>query len=160
MEDAKARPAESRPYEHPRRAAEIVAGEAVIGRLFEFHPRMVETGRAAALDLDLTLVQKLQRSDVRYYPLRRFPTAAFDLTVIAPARASIGELESRITTLVAKDLVSIAFLREFTAPDGSRSLSYRITAGASDRTLESEEVSAIRARIIAGLREAGFELKV
>ncbi len=160
IEGAKALPAESRPYEHPRRAAEIVVGDAIIGRLFEFHPRMVETGRAAVLDLDLATVQKLQRTNVRYHPLRRFPTAAFDLTVIAPARASIEQIESRITTLAGKDLVSIAFLREFAGPDGSRSLSYRITAGASDRTLESEEVSAIRARIIAGLREAGFELKV
>jgi phenylalanyl-tRNA synthetase beta chain len=160
IEGAKARPAESRPYEHPRRAAEIVACGAVIGRLFEFHPRMVETGRAAVLDLDLAAIRKLLSADVRYHPLRRFPTAAFDLTVVASARASIGEIESQIAKLAGKELVSTAFLRDFAAPDGSRSLSYRITAGAADRTLESEEVSAIRARIIAGLRDAGFELKV
>jgi hypothetical protein len=32
--------------------------------------------------------------------------------------------------------------------------------GAADRTLSSEEVSAIRARIIEGMRAAGYELKV
>ena len=161
IEGAKARPAESRPYEHPRRAGqEIVAGDAIIGRLFEFHPRVVETGRAAVLDLNLAAIRNLPSADVRYHPLRRFPAAAFDLTVVAPARASIGEIESQIAQLTGKDLVSTAFLRDFAAPDGSRSLSYRITVAAPDRTLESEEVSAIRARIIAGLRDAGFELKV
>src|SRR5258706_3510405 len=39
-----ARPTTARAYEHPRRSAEIVAGETALGRLFEFHPRMVETG--------------------------------------------------------------------------------------------------------------------
>ncbi len=158
---AQARPAEARSYEHPRRAADIVSDDTPIGRLFEFHPRLVEAGRAAVLDLDLSAVQKLQPHATRYQPLRRFPTSAFDLSVIAPARASIGEIESRIAALTGHDaLVSIAFLRDFAEPDGSRSLSYRITTGASDRTLASEEVSAIRARIIAGLRDAGFELKV
>ena len=63
---------------------------------------MVETGRAAVLDLDLAAVQKLQRTNVRYQPLRRFPTSAFDLTVIAPARASIEQIESRIATLAGE----------------------------------------------------------
>ena len=160
MEGAQARPAEARSYEHPRRAADIVSGDTVIGRLFEFHPRMVETGRAAVVDLDLAGAQRLQLENVRYQPLRRFPTSAFDLSVIAPARALIGEIESQMKALAGDELVSIVFLRDFTAPDGSRSLSYRITTGALDRTLASEEVSAIRARIIEGMRAAGFELKV
>jgi phenylalanyl-tRNA synthetase beta chain len=154
------RPAEARPYEHPRRAADIIAGPTIIGRLFEFHPKLVETGRAAALDLDLAAVRALPSAEMRYQPFRRFPTSAFDLTVIAPARASIGDIESRIASLAGVDLVSTAFLRDFAASDGSRNLSYRITAGAPDRTLESEEVSAIRTRIIDGMRVAGFELKV
>ncbi len=112
------------------------------------------------LDLDLAAVRKLHRPAERYQPLRRFPTSAFDLTVIAPARASIGEIESQMAKLAGDALVSISFLRDFAGTDGSRSLSYRITTGASDRTLASDEVSAIRARIIAGLRQAGFELKV
>ena len=157
---ARARPAEARLYEHPKRAADIVSGETRIGRLFEFHPRLVETGRAAVLELDLAAIRKLKPSAERYQPLRRFPTSAFDLTVIARARASIGEIESQMATLAGDALVSIAFLRDFAGTDGSRSLSYRITTGASDRALASDEVTAIRARIIAGLRQAGFELKV
>jgi len=160
LEGTQARPAEARPYEHPRRAADIIAGSTTIGRLFEFHPKLVDTGRAAVLDLDLAAIRALPSAEARYQPFRRFPTSAFDLTIIAPARASIGEIESRIAALAGGALVSIAFVRDFVAPDGSRSLSYRITTGASNRTLASEEVSAIRNRIIDGIRAAGFELKV
>jgi hypothetical protein len=35
-----------------------------------------------------------------------------------------------------------------------------LTIGARDRTLSSEEVGAMRAKIIDGMRAAGFELKV
>jgi phenylalanyl-tRNA synthetase beta subunit len=66
----------------------------------------------------------------------------------------------RLRELAGEALVSISFVREFTLPDGSRSLSYRLTIGAMDRTLSSEEVGAMRAKIIDGMRAAGFELKV
>ena len=147
-------------YEHPRRSGDIYHGDALVGRLFEFHPSMVETGRAAALDLDLSAMEKFEASPVSYQPVRRFPTSAFDLSVIAPPRTLIGDVEHRLRELAGPALVSISFVREFTLPDGSRSLSYRLTAGAADRTLSSEEVGAMRAAIIDGMRAAGFDLKV
>jgi phenylalanyl-tRNA synthetase beta chain len=153
-------PAAARSYEHPQRAAEVYHGETVVGRLFEFHPRMVETGRAAVLDLDLEKVERLQPTATAYHTLRRFPTSAFDLSVIAGARTLIGDVESRLSALAGDSLVSIVFLRDFPLPDGSRSLSYRLTVGSTDRTLSSEEVAAVRSRIIEGMRQAGYELKV
>lgn len=154
------RPAAARSYEHPRRAAEVLSGETTIGRLFEFHPRLVETGRASVLDLDLAAVRSLEPAEPRYQQLRRFPTSSFDLSVIAPARALIGEIESKLAALAGDALVSIGFLRDFALPDGTRSISYRITIGAGARTLASEEVAAIRARIIDGMRAENFELRV
>jgi len=154
------RPAPADAHEHPQRAADVYRHETRIGRLFEFHPRLVETGRAAVIDLDLALVEKLQPPAPRYHPLRRFPTSAFDLSVVAPARALIGDLEDRLRHLAGDALVSIAFLRDFALPDGSRSISFRLTAGAADRTLSSEEVTAVRNRLIEGMRQAGYELKV
>jgi len=79
---------------------------------------------------------------------------------VAGKHALIGEIEARLQELADKELVSIAFLRDFSLPDGSRSLSYRLTVGAADRTLSSEEVAAIRAKMIEGMRSTGFYLKV
>ena len=152
------RPAQAQGYEHPQRAADVHHGGTRIGRLFEFHPRMVEAGRAAVLDLDLILVEKLQRGTVRYQPVRRFPTSAFDLSIVAPKRALIGDVHAAFPR--PPELLSIEFLREFTLSDGRRSLSYRITLGASDHTLSSDEVAAIRMAIIDAMRSAGYELKL
>ncbi len=149
-----------RSYEHPHRAAEVLCHGAPAGRLFEFHPNMVESGRAAVLDLDLDILEKAQPGPRHYQPLRRFPSSAFDLSVVAPARALIGDVRARIEELGGEDLLAIAFLRDFALPTGERSLSYRLTAGSAERTLSSDEVSAIRMRIIEGMRAAGYELRV
>jgi len=156
-------------YEHPRRVADVVfvdskQGDTKLGRLFEFHPRMVEGGRAAVLDLDLSRLFECQPSSKRYRPLRRFPESAFDLSVLAGSRALIADVQAAMAKLAGEPLLSIAFLREFTLPTPSgekaRSLSYRLTVGAPDRTLSADEVGAIRSRIIEGMRAAGYELKV
>ena len=155
------RPSEdNRPFEHPYRAADAFLGDDRIGRLFEFHPSVIESGRACVLDLDLELLEKRKRPAARYQPLRRFPVSAFDLSIVAPARALIGDIEGQLADFAGDALVSIAFLRDFALPSGERSLSYRLTLGANDRTLSSEEVSAIRAAVIEGMRRAGFELRV
>jgi phenylalanyl-tRNA synthetase beta chain len=159
--DITLRPSSSpRSYEHPHRAADVLLGGGPVGRLFEFHPSMIEAGRAAVLDLNLTLLEELQTAPTRYQPLRRFPSSAFDLSVVAPARTLVGDVQARLALHAGTELLSIAYLREFPLSTGERSLSYRLTVGASDRTLSSEEVSAIRTRIIEGMREAGYALKV
>ncbi len=158
---AAVRPAASaQPYEHPRRTADVCHGEKKIGRLFEFHPRMVEAGRAAVLDLDLESLLRLQPDPPRYRPLRRFPESAFDLSVVAGSRALIAEVQSALEKLAGEPLLSIEFLREFALPNGDRSLSYRLTVGAPDRTLSTEEVGAIRSRVIDGMRAAGYDLRI
>jgi phenylalanyl-tRNA synthetase beta chain len=153
-------PSATRSYEHPHRASDVLLGETSIGRLFEFHPSLVEAGRAAVLDLDLALLEKLQPALARYQPLRRFPSSAFDLSVVAPARGLIGEVQAKLASLAGVDLLSIAYLREYPVPTGGRSLSYRLTVGAGERTLSSEEVNVIRSRVIEGMRGAGYDLKV
>jgi hypothetical protein len=39
-------------------------------------------------------------------------------------------------------------------------MSYRLELAAPDRTLSSEEVGAVRARIIEGMKEHGYDLRV
>lgn len=159
LPSAEIRPAEARRFEHPQRAAEVLSGDTRIGRLFEFHPDMVEHGRAAVLDLDLTLLEKLQAGVQRYQPLRRYPSSAFDVSVAAPARALIADVQSRMAQLAGDALLQIEFLREFALPGGQRSLSYRLTVGSQERTLSAEEVGAIRARVLEGMQAAGYTLR-
>jgi phenylalanyl-tRNA synthetase beta chain len=156
--------AQARVYEHPVRVAEIHWRGRLAGRLFEMHPSLVETGRAAVLDIDLAVVQTLAADEERrYVPVRRYPSSAFDLSVVAGPRELVGEIQKKLTAYAGVDLVSIEFLREYTGPplpEGVKSVSFRLTVAASDRTLSNEDVTAIRSRLIRALESEGYQLRV
>jgi phenylalanyl-tRNA synthetase beta chain len=153
----------ARPFEHPERAAEVIWRNDNIGRLFELHPSLGVEGRAAILDLDLALMQYLDNREVRYQPLRRFPTSAFDLSVVAPLRDPAGNIERLLKSAAGADLVEIDFVRQYTGaplPEDRKSVSYRLTVGAPDRTLSSDEVTTIRTRVIEALHQSGYDLRL
>ncbi len=155
--------AEAAPYEHPARAAEIDWRGERVGRIFELHPSLVETGRAAVLDLDLRRIESLSATEVKYSPIRRYPSSAFDLSVIARTREPAGKLQSSVASFAGPLLESIQFVRQYAGPPleaGRKSVSFRVTVGSGERTLSSEEVGRIRESIIEGMRAQGYELRV
>ena len=159
--DIQTRPARPRLHEHPARAVEFVLYGEQIGRLFEMHPAFIERGRAAVLDVDLDALMRLTKHERRYQPIRRFPSSAFDLSVVAPLRALAGEVGEQLASFAPVD--SIEYVRQYSGPplpEGVKSVSYRVTVSAADRTLSSDEVGAIRQRIIDGMRGFGYELRV
>jgi phenylalanyl-tRNA synthetase beta chain len=163
MPACEVRLADARPFEHPQRAAIVAWRGEDVGRLFELHPSLGVEGRAAILDLNLSAVERLDTGDTRYQQLRRFPSSAFDLSVVANLREPAGEIQRRLQDAAAGDLVEIEFVRQYTgAPLAAdrKSVSYRLTIGAPDRTLSSDEVATIRNRVIEAMRQAGYELRI
>ncbi len=162
MPGADARPAAARPYEHPARTAGVFWRGECVGRFFELHPSIIE-GRAALLDLDLALVQKLRPRDKSYTPLRRYPASQFDLSVIAGGRELVAELRAKIEHFAGALLERVEYVRQFSGaplPADKKSVSFRVTLGSLERTLTSEEVGAVRAKIIEGMRSLDYELRV
>ena len=160
MRDCVVAPAPARPFEHPQRAASVVWHGEIVGCLFELHPALVSTGRAAVLDCDLTAMRRVAPSIAKYEPLRRFPVSSFDLSVVVPARSHALDVQRRLAALAGAALVSIEFVRQYALSPEQRSVSFRIAVGAPDRTLSSDEIGAIRQRIIDGMTAQGYELRV
>lgn len=157
------RPATALKHEHPARTAEVVCGETIVGRLFEFHPSMLEGGRGAVLDMDIAQLQSLGKKVIMYKSICRYPATAFDLSVVVKERHLIGEIEAALVEIGGKALLSIEFLRQYSGPpliEGQKSVSFRMTSGALDRTLSTDEVTAIRTSIIDGMQSRGYDLRV
>ena len=160
---AQACPAAPRSFEHPARAADLLWRGETVGRLFELHPSLLEAGRAAFLDLDLRAVERLAAAEKKYTPIRRYPSSAFDLSVIAGMREQAAKLQSAVASFAGPLLETIEFVRQYTGPplaEGTKSVTFRLTVGSPDRTLSSEEIGEIRGRIIEGMRRQGYELRV
>ncbi|MGH9672426.1 MAG: phenylalanine--tRNA ligase subunit beta [Bryobacteraceae bacterium] len=162
MAGAEVEPAEALPHEHPSRSYRVQWRGRTTGRIAELHPDVV-TGRAAVLDVDLQVLMELGPLPKSHRPLRRFPSSSFDLSVVAAERDVVGDIRRRLVEHAGGDLESIEFVRVYSGPplaEGRKSVSFRLTVCASDRTFSSEEVGAIRTRIIEGMRSEGYELRV
>lgn len=155
--------ASPRSWEHPARSAAVQWQGREIGRLSELHPALIETGRAAVLDIDLDLLRELMPARASYRPVRRFPTSAFDLSIVASVRELAGNLEREIRRLAGDLAESVDYVREYQGerlPEGKKSVSFRVVAGAPDRTLTADEIAGLRKNIIDGLTALGYELRV
>jgi phenylalanyl-tRNA synthetase beta chain len=162
MSGAEVRPAAARAFEHPARAGEVFWRGEVVGRLFELHPNLTD-GRAPVLDLDLAMIERLRPGEKRYTALRRYPSSQFDLSVVAGARELVADLEAKLAGFAGELLEKIEYVRQYAGPplpENTRSVSFRLTVSSTERTLSSDEVSEIRARIIDGMRGLGYELRV
>jgi phenylalanyl-tRNA synthetase beta chain len=160
--------APARSFEHPTRVASVVWGQEMVGRFFELHPSSLHAegveGRAFVIDLDLRLLQQLTaRSQVKYSPLRKYPTSGFDLSVLTALHLPVAQIEADLRALGGSDIVMVDFVRQYAGPplsDGQKSVSYHLEAGAPDHTLTAEEATDIRQRLIDGMRSRGYELRV
>jgi len=151
-----------RSWEHPARCAELWVNGREIGRIGELHPSLVENGRAAVLDIDLSQLQELTPERASYTPVRRFPTSAFDLSIVARVREPAGNIESEIRFLGGDLVESVEYVREYQGEQVGamlKSVSFRVVGGATDHTLSSDEITALRENIITGLFALGYRLR-
>ena len=138
-------PTQPREYEHPHRAADLVLQGEIVGRLFEFHPSMVEIGRAQVAYINLAKTFALQPALRKYTPLRRYPVSDFDITVPVAPRALASQVLGRVDTAKVANLIEASYLYEYSdAAKGLKTMTFRFTAGANDRTLTSEEIHAVQ----------------
>jgi phenylalanyl-tRNA synthetase beta chain len=113
---------------------------------------------AAVLRLD-TL--PLARTFARAQPLPRFPAVQRDMAfAIADAALGVAAVQAAIGRAAGPLLRDVAVFDVFRLPDGSRSVAWRLTFQAEDRTLTDEEVNAIHARVAERVsREFGITLR-
>ena len=115
-------------------------------------------------DIDLHLSQSLAvAKTVKYTPLRKYPTSGFDLSVVAEMRVPVARIEDHLTELAGGILAAIEVVRQYAGPpltEGQKSVSYHLEMGALNHTLTADEVTAVRNRVIAGMREFGYELRI
>jgi phenylalanyl-tRNA synthetase beta chain len=108
---------------------------------------------AAAIDLDTIAARP--RAAVRYDPLPRFPAVQRDMAFVVGAEQPIAaaDVEAALREDAGPLLRDVALFDVFRLSDGRRSLAWRLTFQAVDRTLTDEEVNAIHARVAQRVTE-------
>jgi phenylalanyl-tRNA synthetase beta chain len=160
-----AQPAATLPWYVPGRAAELViagAGsrEIAVGHVGELLPAIVgerglTQGRVVAGELDHVAVESHTPGLVHAIePLPRFPSIVRDLSIFVSDRLPAADVRGTIRSSAPRTLVSV---REFDryqgkgVPEGSTSLSLRLTFRDADRTLTDAEVQKAVDAIVGAL---------
>ncbi len=150
---------------HPGRAASVMirppgqdgATEAV-GVVGELHPDVcerleIEAPRAMAAELNLDRLVELAQPPV-YDSISRYPATVQDLAVVVDETVPADRVAATIRGSAGDLLESLTLFDRYTGEQigaGKRSLAYRLTFRAPDRTLSDEALAKVRAKIVKAL---------
>ncbi|CAA9254667.1 MAG: Phenylalanyl-tRNA synthetase beta chain [uncultured Blastococcus sp.] len=150
---------------HPGRCAELVVGDRVVGYAGELHPRVCAAlelpARTSVMELD---VDALPAAEVPVGPrISAFPPVHMDAALIVSydhSEASVRDALLRGAGELVEDLRLFDVYTGHPVPEGERSLAYRLTFRAADRTLTGEEASeAFHRAVDAASKATGAQLR-
>ncbi|GAA2699457.1 phenylalanine--tRNA ligase subunit beta [Actinoplanes palleronii] len=147
------RAAEQAPW-HPGRCAAILVGDTVIGYAGELHPAVLSAldlpKRTSAMEIDLDVLPDAPVVDAPY--ISTFPPALIDVALVLDRAVPAGEVQTALAEGAGELLESVALFDVYESEqlgEGKRSLAYKLTFRAPDRTLTSEETITARDAAVA-----------
>jgi phenylalanyl-tRNA synthetase beta chain len=139
---------------HPGRCAELVVDGAVVGHAGELHPAACAAldlpRRTCAMELDLDALPL--PGVTRTPPVSGFPPALIDVALVVPATTPAAEVERALADGAGELLESVRLFDVYSGAQlgaDRRSLAYKLTFRAPDRTLTVEEAVAARDAAVA-----------
>ena len=156
------------PAFHPGRCAQVSVGDDVVGVMGELHPLVREpfdlpAQPVCALEFDLDRLLAAWGAPRRMASISVHPPVYEDLAVVVdeglPA-VRVRDLIAQTGSSLVRSVVLFDVYRGEQVGAGKKSLAYRLTYQADDRTLTDREVAKLRGKIIRRLeRELGATLR-
>jgi phenylalanyl-tRNA synthetase beta chain len=160
-------PEPNEPLFHPGRTTRFES-DGLAGIVGELHPDVLESNdvraeRVVVGELSIAGLGGGRLAPVRTVPPDRYPDAARDLAIVVGSDRPAADIAAAIRMHGGELLRSVALFdvyRGVPLAATEKSLAYRLTFQAPDRTLTEAEVDAITATIAAGLeRDLGAHLR-
>ncbi|MEU8813021.1 phenylalanine--tRNA ligase subunit beta [Actinoplanes sp. NPDC048796] len=143
---------------HPGRCAAISVDGQVVGHAGELHPAVVSAlelpKRTSVMELDLDAVPAAPVTQAK--KISSFPPALIDVALVVDAGTPAAALESALAEGAGELLESVALFDLYESDqlgEGRKSLAYKLTFRAPDRTLTSEETLAARDAAVAAVSQ-------
>jgi phenylalanyl-tRNA synthetase beta chain len=149
---------------HPGRTASLWIRGVRLGTFGQLHPQLRQERDLPdelyvfELDLDVILDQMDQEENVTppFQPYSTYPASDRDLAFFAPVQVSVSDIERSVRKAAGALLESVELFDEYrgeNVPDGKRSLAFRLTYRAGDRTLTDEDVEPVHQKVREALEE-------
>ncbi len=155
------------PYLHPGAGSGLEVGGQVVGAVGEIHPEVAAAFEidvpCAVIELELSALERLPRSELRYREVPRQPRVQRDIAVVLGRDRPAGDVLDAIRETAGGDLVSAEVFDRYAGegvPADKVSLGFRLVFQRSDRTLTDDEVGRATDRVVRMLAHRfGGELR-
>jgi phenylalanyl-tRNA synthetase beta chain len=142
---------------HPGRCAAIAVDGTVVGHAGELHPAVLSSlelpRRTCAMELDLDALPAAP--DTLAGRISSFPPALIDVALVADASVPAADVQAALVAGAGELLESVRLFDVYESEQlgaGQRSLAYKLTFRAPDRTLTADEAVAARDTAVAEAR--------
>jgi phenylalanyl-tRNA synthetase beta chain len=149
---------------HPGRCAQLALPDgAVVGHAGELHPKVVAAldlpSRAVAGELDVDVLVAATGEPLQATALSTFPLAHSDVALVVDEAVPAAAVEAALRDGAGPSLEALVLFdiyRGDQVGEGRKSLAFRLTFRSAERTLTTDEVSALRdAAVAAAARATG-----
>ena len=156
------------PTFHPGRCAKALAADGTVLALFgEVHPLVAaEYGFNRAVltaTVDFEALWNAADLTIDYKPLPKFPATTRDFSFICPEEMEVGTVMAVIRRAGGKLVENVALFDMYRGENigaGNKSVAFRVTLRAADRTLTVEEADKASAKILKDLEfKLGLKLR-
>ncbi|WP_076258777.1 phenylalanine--tRNA ligase subunit beta [Intrasporangium flavum] len=147
---------------HPGRCARISLPDGtLVGHAGELHPKALAAlelpARTVAAEFDVDVLIAASEEPVQATAFSTFPPALTDVALLVASDVAAADVERALRAGAGEALESITLFDVYEGERveaGHRSLAYRLTFRAADRTLTTDEVNAFRDAAVASAAEA------
>jgi phenylalanyl-tRNA synthetase beta chain len=147
---------------HPGRCARLsLADGTIVGWAGELHPKVLAAldlpPRTVAAEFDVDVLTRASAEPVQARQFSTFPPAMTDVALLVDLDVAAAEVEAALRRGAGSDLEDVTLFDVYEGEQvgaGHRSLAYRLTFRAPDRTLTTEEVNGYRDAAVAAAAEA------
>ena len=153
-------------YCHPGRQASVKVNKRIIGEIFELHPAKQKAldidDRVGCFEINLEeLLAILQKKEVRFAPLPKYPAVRRDLALICPIGLGYKELENLIfgASGLIVDIAPFDIYQGKGIPEGTKSIALHITFRSREKTLEADEIEKEVNKILKSLGSKGVKIR-
>ena len=153
---------------HPGRCARLVAADGeMLGIFGQLHPITAQnygfTTPVYAAELDFDAIFEHCDTVIEYKPLPKFPASTRDFSFVCDEELEVGKLSALIARAGGKLVENVELFdiyRGTQLGEGKKSVSFRVTLRASDRTLTVEEADKVSSKILSSLEhQLGLTLR-
>lgn len=153
---------------HPGRCARLVAADGeFLGIFGQLHPLTAQNygfnTPVYAAELDFDAIFEHCDGLIEYKPLPKFPASTRDFSFVCDEELEVGKLSALIARAGGKlveDVKLFDIYRGVQLGEGKKSVSFRVTLRASDRTLTVEEADKVSSKILSSLEhQLGLTLR-